>query len=109
MQPDDFIRAGDVLALNRKAPSNGWFYGTEEKKTISKSRDMRAHVEWLLDKFASKKRELRKLTKLNCEMDISCFWESSSGNGGPLLDQTFIKKLSEFPFELKFDIYFEGE
>ncbi len=107
------IRPDSVKMVEGKTETglrSGWFLYTQNRnKLLSTSRDMRTHVEWLLNRLNNKKSELQKLCKLNFILYISCFWESASGNGGPLLDPKFIKRLSEFPIELGFDIYFDLE
>lgn len=108
ISPDETQQIEGVNLRGVSKPFSGWFLGTNGKKNISQSKDMRAHVAWLLEKLEPKKSALRKLSNLDYEMRLFCFWESSSGNGGPELDHDFLKKLSEFPFDLGFDIWFEN-
>lgn len=104
IKPDSSQKVGELIRRGKKATVSGWFLGT---KDVLKSKDVRAHIEGLLDKISKKKKELEKLRATGYEMRISCFWESASGNGGPILDHEFMKRLSEFPFELHFDIWFD--
>lgn len=103
--PDRTQKVGELIRRGKTATVSGWFLGT---KDIVKSKDMRAHIKWILNKLKVKKKELRKLSRLGYTMRISVFWESASGNGGPILDHEFIKLLSEFPLELDFDIWFDN-
>lgn len=102
MTPDRFQMAGDILESGNLAPLTGWFLGTQD---VLSSKDLRAHVEWLLDRLSPRKDTIVMLSKAGHRMWIYCFWVSSSGNGGPIFDQQFIKNLSDFPFELHLDIW----
>lgn len=46
--PDRAHKAGDIVRSKRPAPTSGWFLGTQN---ILASRDVRAHIEWILDKL----------------------------------------------------------
>ena len=54
-------------------------------------------------------KRLAELKKKGCELRISCFWESVSGNGGPILDHVFLHDLSKLAVDLNFDVWFTGE
>jgi hypothetical protein len=101
--PDKSHRAGEVLGLGKPTPSSGWFLGT---KGIVKSKDLRAHIDWLLKKISPRKSKLFSLLDEGYEMKISCFWVSAVGNGGPYIDHGMLQALSEYPVDLDFDIWF---
>jgi hypothetical protein len=103
LTPSRAHNVGD-LRHKRTAQTSGWFLGT---KDILTSRDLRAHIEWILDALVNKKEQLNSLLESGHELWISCFWESASGNGGPILDHEVITYLSEFPLELHFDVWFD--
>lgn len=42
-------------------------------------------------------------------MDISCFWASAYGHGGPALSPQSMQKLAQLELEIGFDVYFWGE
>ena len=107
IQPDDTVKAGELLALKRKARYNVWSFTTHYKGKFAKSRDVRVHVEWLLDKLKKKKKELNEMSLAGYDMYISCFWEGVFGNGGPVFDPAFVERFSDFPLDLDFDIYFD--
>jgi hypothetical protein len=106
LKPDETVTVGDLIRPGKTATKSIWFLRT---KDILQSRDFRAHIDWLLDKVSAKKKELQRLFDAGYEIKISCFWASASGNGGPYLDHEFIKRLSEFPIELDFDIWFDSQ
>ncbi len=68
------------------------------------SRDSAYHIDWLLRRFADRADALRLLRKRGCRVEIVCFWESMSGNGGPMLDRELLVDLAKFPLDrLGFD------
>jgi hypothetical protein len=105
MNPDRSHKFGDLLPSGKIAPVTGWFLSTKDVLT---SKDLRAHVEWLIDRLHFKRDELHRMTESGYRMWIYCFWASSSGNGGPVFDRQFIQSLSDFPFELHLDIWFDS-
>jgi hypothetical protein len=102
--PSRTQKAGDMTSYNKLAAISGWFLCTQGKLT---SRDVRVHIEWILHKLKNKKESLNSLFQSGCEMRISCFWESATGNGGPILDHQFITHLSEFQLDLDFDVWLD--
>lgn len=41
-------------------------------------------------------------------MDISVYWDSEAGHGGPTLPPALLQRLGNLGIELWFDIYFSG-
>ncbi len=109
INPDCIQKKGEKALLGKKRPKSGWILSTKDKRNVSRSKDLRAHIEWLLNKIGSKHTEIQKLSKLGYEMWIFCFWGSKFGNGGPILDHGLLKKISNFPFELYLDVWFDPD
>lgn len=86
--------------------TGGWFLSSEG---AVESRDARRHIDWLLDRLEPGHRTLQKLQKAGCRMEISCYWLSSSGNGGPTLSPHQMARLADLGIEIGFDIYFTGD
>ena len=106
VRPSRSITAGQPissLGSQRNAKWNGWFFSSRRKCL---SRDLRAHLDFVLDRIAPAKGTIERLLEQGCEAHLSIFWESAAGNGGPLLDHRIITRLAEFPLELHFDIWF---
>jgi hypothetical protein len=107
VKPTSTVIKGQRLSpLRRKrriARHNGWFFSSEGKRT---SRDLRAHLDYILDRLAPAQSKLRRLTRAGCETCLSVFWDSAAGNGGPLLDPRILARLAAFRVELRLDIYF---
>ncbi len=103
-KPSEIVIKGDIIGLKRKKIRNhhGWFLTTEG---LVKSKDCRRHIDYLADKIITLKSNLKELQKQGCEIDISCFWSSENGQGGPILAPKQLKKLAELELEIWFDIY----
>ncbi len=106
IEPSDTQVKGRVITTQYgrkfKPPIGGWFLSS---KGIVESRDVRRHVDWILDRLESKDDALKGLQADGHRMDISCFWFSASGHGGPTLSPAIMKRLGELEIEIWFDIY----
>jgi hypothetical protein len=87
----------------RVYPISGWFLTSEGQL---ESYDSTKHILWLLAKIQPKKSKLDALKAAGWWMDISCFWDSAWGHGGPTLGPDLLTALAEFKIEVWFDIYF---
>jgi hypothetical protein len=95
------------LGRTREVPLNGWFLSSESD--IS-SRDLRRHLDWLLDKIEPSAPQLSKLqTAPGLTMLINCIWWSATGQGGPTLWPEQMQRLAALDLECSFDISFFGE
>ena len=83
-------------------PIGGWFLST---KGVIVSKDIRRHVDWILDRLAGKDQVLRSLQAEGNRMDVFCYWLSASGHGGPILSPAIMRRLGELELEIGFDIY----
>ncbi|MBT0721508.1 DUF4279 domain-containing protein [Rosenbergiella collisarenosi] len=75
-----------------------------------KSRDLREHIDWLLDKMVPRNKELKKLQEVSgLSMYINCVWRGNRGYGGPVLWPAQMKRISYLDIECAFDVYFFNE
>lgn len=89
----------------RKIPISGWFLSSEGKV---KSKDLRDHINWLLNKIYAAKAGIKQLQGMEgLELGINCTWPSLAGHGGPTLWPEQMKIIAELELECTFDIYFE--
>lgn len=95
-------RQKNELRTNKLIERNGWFLTTEN---LLESKDNRRHIDYLTDKLIPIKDKLKSLIEDGTQVDISCFWQSESGHGGPTLSQQQLSKLADLGIELWFDIY----
>src|SRR5436309_9348562 len=82
-QPTDAHRRGEVLNPEGRWPviakQGAWFLGTEG---VIQSRDIRRHLDYLLDRLQPKSEAVKALQEEGCQMDIFCYW-LWTGQGGP--------------------------
>ena len=87
---------------NRLIELNGWFLSSEGKVN---SKDIRRHIDFLADKLLPIASKIKILIKEGLKIDISCYWVSESGQGGPTLSPQQLTKLANLGIELWFDMY----
>lgn len=78
-----------------------------ESEGTVESRDIRRHIDWLLDAAGAERDDLRQLREAGCELVAWIFWVSRYGHGGPTLRADQMSRLGELGFELSFDLYFD--
>lgn len=88
----------------KKINQNGWFFSTQD---MVKSRDVRRHLRFLLNTFKNKENEFNSLRNDGWSSRVYCFWESTEGNGGPIIDHWTMKLLSQFELDIHFDVWWE--
>ena len=82
---------------------NGWFLSS---KGCIDSRDIRRHVDWLLERIGNKRQELLSLqSQVGISMDVFCYWRSAQGHGGPTLHPKQMRMLADLNLEIGFDCY----
>jgi hypothetical protein len=110
LQPTDSQRRGDIH--NPKSPNpvslpvGAWFLST---RNLSLSRDVRFHIDQLLEMLAEKDAAIHQFAAQGCELRINCYWVSAHGHGGPMIWPETMGRLAELGIELSFDVYFHGE
>lgn len=91
------------VSIKTEIKPTGWFYSSKDRVD---SRDFRRHITYILCSLENKKKTLDELRKNDWKIVIHLYWESSEGNGGPILDSAFMKYVSEFKIDIHFDIWF---
>jgi hypothetical protein len=88
----------------RIVPLNAWFLTSDGSVN---SRDLRRHLDWLLEALAPAKGPLLELQGLSdVTMAVTCAWYSVDGHGGPALWPRQMARLVELNLECNFDLYF---
>jgi hypothetical protein len=82
---------------------HGWFLSSKESVN---SRDVRRHLDWCLDRLVSGREALYELRQAGASVDISCYWLSAGGHGGPILSASQALRLAELNLDCGFDVYF---
>ena len=86
-----------------------WTSWTLTTKGSVASRDIRRHIDWLLDKLLPRRNEIMSLNAPGTVTDIFCYWESNSGQGGPSLFHRQMRDLGVLRIDIGWDIYFSDE
>lgn len=105
MAPSRQQTKGEQIAKHcpERRKEHGWFLSSEG---VIVSRDVRRHIDWILDSVWEVRSELRVLLAGPCHGDIFCYWVSAAGHGGPTLSQYQMTRMSEIGLECSFDVYF---
>jgi hypothetical protein len=107
IEPSSWQRRGEDQNPGSKRPLparlSGWFLSSEG---AIDSRDCRPHLDWLLAKIGTKAAVIQTLLADGCRMDVSCFWLSRSGHGGPTVTPLQMGELARLGLDLWFDVYF---
>jgi len=83
---------------------NGWFLSTKERVD---SKDLRRHLDWLLEGLAGHHDKLLALQAMpDVSMDVSCYWLSNYGHSGPTLSPKQMRSLCDLNLEIWFDCYY---
>ena len=90
----------------REATVSGWFLSSEGQVA---SKDLRDHLDWLLDRLRPAAAGLSVLQADEVRMEIWCRWDSASGHGGPTLEPEQMRLMAELNLQCGFDIYFAGD
>ena len=62
-------------------------------------------MDWLLDQFEDKAEVIHQLQESSSEIHISCFWQATEGQGGPMLDPVILKRIAKLNIGIVFDVY----
>lgn len=85
---------------------NGWFLSSEG---VVQSKDLRRHLDWLLDRLDGSAEGMRKLQqRQGVRMCVYCIWWSKYGGGGPNLWPEQMRRLADLNLECCFDFQHYG-
>lgn len=110
VQPTSTQQKGELrtnsLGRTRTVRLSAWFLSSEEAVV---SKDLRRHLDWLLERLAPAVAELRALQgEAGLKMSVNCVWWSTSGQGGPTLWPEQMSRLADLNLECSFDVAFFG-
>ena len=83
-----------------------WALDTEG---IITSRDMRRHLDWLLDQLEPKRDVLAQFRERGYEMDLYCLWCRLGGTGGPMLSPYQMTRMAALELTIGFEFWHEDE
>lgn len=87
VDPTDTVAIGEPIIRTTGIGSigrvNGWFL--DSRKHV-KSKDLRRHLDWLVDQLKGSVNEIRLLQQMEgVQMYVKCLWRTKSETGGPAL------------------------
>ncbi|GKW24796.1 hypothetical protein PEC311524_23900 [Pectobacterium carotovorum subsp. carotovorum] len=108
IEPTEIFAAGDEITNSigrtRKVNISSWFLSSENNV---ESKDLRAHIDWIIDKLSASHSGLRELQITSgVKMSLRCVWWSAYGDGGPVLWPEQMKALADLDLECALNIYF---
>jgi Domain of unknown function (DUF4279) len=101
VRPTTSCRKGELNTKKIPSRIGIWSLSTEG---IIKSRDIRRHLDWLVDQLQGKESQFKAWKAQGIKTDVFCYW-LSTGQGGPSISIRNMQRLSTFDLELSFDIY----
>lgn len=104
IDPSDFQVKGEKSEYKSTdlVKFNGWFLSSKNKV---ESTDSRRHLDYILDKILPIKNQINELVKKGAEIDLTCYWLSKHGHGGPTLSIQQLTKLTELGLDFSYDFY----
>lgn len=73
------------------------------------SKDLRRHLDWLLDQLEPASGQIRELRKSGVVIDIWCVWWSKTGEGGPALWPEQMCRIARLDLELSIGFSYYGD
>ena len=100
-------RKGTVRG-RRQVPARSGIWGFDTDGVIT-SRDLRRHLDWLLDHLDPHAAVLAELRAEGYQMDIFCLWCRLGGTGGPMLSPRNMARLAALGLTIGFEFCAEDE
>lgn len=107
IQPTSFQNQGDRItnSIGRTRTAKVTMWALSSEPFVS-SKDVRAHLDWLLERLSNSTAALRDLQQRDGKMGVSCPWWSRGGHGGPTLWPEQMRQLADLNLECSFDVMF---
>jgi len=84
---------------------NGWFISSQG---VIGSKDSRRHIDWLLDQISAVENRFKELLSHDgVRAEVRCFWESRSGNGGPIISPAQMSRLVQLDLSVSWDVWLD--
>jgi len=64
---------------------------------------------WILDQLAGREKELQQLQGQGYQIDVSYYWTSATGHGGPVLDHAIMRRLVSLQLDIWLDVIADQE
>jgi hypothetical protein len=85
-------------------PSRSGIWGLDTAGVLT-SRDLRRHLDWLLDQLEPKAEVLQELRGQGYAMDVFCLWCRLGGTGGPMRSPRNMTRLAALNVTIGFEFW----
>jgi hypothetical protein len=108
ISPSWAYKKGDHIKNNTTRTSKIGIWGLDTEGFVQ-SRDLRRHIDWLIDILHDKAHLIAELQKQGYRVDIFCHWAGLGGTGGPTLSPRNMYGLALLNIEIGFEFWHENE
>jgi hypothetical protein len=110
LKPTRFIKKGisNIMpsGVERIGRINSWLFSSENEV---KSKDLRQHLDWILDMIEPVSKQLFELQRLpDIRIALQCIWWSKYGEGGPTLWPEQMNRMAKLNLECTFSFAWYG-
>ena len=107
LEPTELVVIGEpIIGTSAIGKHNGWFLSSE---SFVDSKDLRAHLDWLLMMLQESVEGLRKLQNtIGVSIYVYCAWWSRCGECGPTLWPKQMRQLALLNLECSFSFIYTG-
>ena len=105
LKPDFYAIKGQCIPGNNRgvlAKKNIWSITSEGLKTTS----LENHIWHIVSQLNGRESVINQLKNDGVTVELSCFWMSATGQGGPIISNKALQTMSKLGLDLDFDIYF---
>jgi len=112
VEPTEACDKGETIGPNsigrtRTVKRTVWFLSSEK---FVKSNDLRHHLDWVLEKIATRERAIRQIQEWDgVKMTLGCSWWSAHGHGGPVVWPEQMEIMARLNLEWSFEVMFFGD
>jgi hypothetical protein len=103
LEPTRSHTKGQLISNGRPEVRKGGFWGLSTRDSVT-SRDLRRHLDWLLDIFEPRADTLSAFRESGFTCAVSCFWEGPN-TGGPTFSPSQAGRLAALDLEFDVDFY----
>ena len=89
---------------SRQIPTRSGIWGFDTNGILT-SRDVRRHLDWLLDHLEPHAATLAALQAEGYQMDVFCLWCRDGGTGGPMLSPRNMARLAALDLTIGFEFW----
>ncbi|MEW6251096.1 MAG: DUF4279 domain-containing protein [Planctomycetota bacterium] len=106
IEPSNAHRRGDPGRGRRSPPYREGLWSL--RAPLDQTAPLEEHLNWLLDRLEGKRSEIEEFVRNGCRTDFYVGYSIDSGQGGPGLAPSLLRRLGDFGVRLGFDVHMES-